>query len=117
LARPGWRKLHNLASGVGPFSFSGQLRRHLHNRQNRSHALIGQERSKENAALAVEPGCGLGCSGTTAMVLQLSAAVSGSYNQREALAGAPQNSGVLGCGSFDNPKSQLGSFPLELCDL
>jgi hypothetical protein len=29
----------------------------------------------------------------------------------------PRNSGVLGCGSFDNPKSQLGSFPLELCNL
>jgi hypothetical protein len=23
----------------------------------------------------------------------------------------------LSCGSFDNPKSQLGSFPLEMCDL
>src|SRR6267143_5806806 len=29
----------------------------------------------------------------------------------------PRNSGVLGCGSFDNPKSQLGSFPLELRNL
>src|SRR6266403_3449059 len=27
--------------------------------------LIGQERSKENAALAVEPGCASDCSGTT----------------------------------------------------
>jgi len=31
-------KLHNLSIGVGPFSFSGQRRHHLHNRQIRSHA-------------------------------------------------------------------------------
>jgi len=28
-----------------------------------------------------------------------------------------RNSDALGCGSFNNPESQLGGFPLELCDL
>jgi len=79
--------------------------------------LIGQERSKENAALAVEPGCASDCSGTTpwsSSSLQQFQAHTTSAKRWPVLL---RNSGVLGCGSFDNPKSQLGSFPLELCDL
>jgi len=47
-------------AGSGSFSFSGQRPRNLHNRQNRSHAPHRQDASKENAALAVEPGCASG---------------------------------------------------------
>src|SRR6516164_10668998 len=51
--------------------------------------LVGQERSREKAALAAEPGCAPDCSGTTPWSSSF-AAVSDSYNQREALAGAPR---------------------------
>jgi len=42
-----------LPSGVGPFSFSGQRRHHLHNRSYRSHASSRAETLQRN--------CGLSC--------------------------------------------------------
>jgi len=53
VARPGWRNLFILPSGVEPFSFSGQRRHHLPNRPYRSHASSRAETLQRN--------CGLSC--------------------------------------------------------
>jgi transposase len=53
-ARPGWRPLHSLSIGVGPLFFSDQPRRHLHNRQYRSHAPLSGRNAPETL-------CGLSC--------------------------------------------------------
>jgi hypothetical protein len=66
LARPGWRKLHNLASGVGPFSFFRTTPATIYTIARTGAMLsIGQERSREYAALAAEPGCASDFSWTT----------------------------------------------------
>jgi hypothetical protein len=39
LARPGWRNLSISPAGSGRSPFQDNARHHLHNRQNRSHAL------------------------------------------------------------------------------
>jgi len=52
------RKLHNLTSGVGPFSFFRTTPATIYIIATTGAMLsIGQERSRENAALAAEPGC------------------------------------------------------------
>ena len=57
LARPGRRNFPSLPSGVGPFLFQG-MPATIYPIANTGAMLdIGQERSKENAALAVEPRC------------------------------------------------------------
>ncbi len=79
--------------------------------------LIGQERSKENAALAVEPGCASDCSGTTpwsSSSLQQFQAHTTSAKRWPVLL---RNSWLLGGRGLDDLESELGGFPLELLDL
>src|SRR5215469_11399303 len=58
LARPGRRKLLNLPSGVEPFSFYRTTPATIYTIAiTGAMLLIGQERSREKAALAAEPGC------------------------------------------------------------
>jgi hypothetical protein len=55
-ARPGWRNLHNLSSGVKPRLFSRPRRHHRHDRQKTGATLtFGQDRTKEWTALTAEP--------------------------------------------------------------
>src|SRR5262249_59426587 len=57
-ARPGRRNLHSLPSGVGPFPFSRTRPATIYTIANTGAMLdIGQERSREKAALAAESRC------------------------------------------------------------
>src|SRR2546426_6926538 len=57
LARPGRRNLHNLSSGVGPFPFQDSAATIFTIANTGAMLMFGQERSREYAALAAEPGC------------------------------------------------------------
>src|SRR5215471_13854233 len=82
LARPGRRKLLNLPSGVGPFLFQGMPATIYPIASTGAMLDIGQERSRENTALAAEPGCTAdsNCASAPIGTIELSKKVSGSYN-------------------------------------
>src|SRR6516162_2424933 len=93
LARPGRRKLLNLPSGVGPFLFQGMPATIYPIASTGAMLDIGQERSREIAALAAEPRCvsDSNCiqARSTGTIL-LSERVSDSHNHPSGLTGGPR---------------------------
>jgi len=96
LARPGRRKLLNLPSGVGPFLFQGMPATIYPIASTGAMLDIGQERSRENTALAAEPGCTAdsNCASAYIGTIELSKKVSGSYNHPSGLTGGRCLTGI-----------------------
>src|SRR5207249_10029113 len=90
-------------AGSGRSPFQDNARRHLHNRQNRSHA--------PRRAGTLQGKCGLSCRARLCLGFylghtitgELSKRVSGSYNHRKAVAGAPMKPSVWASPATPNP--------------